>query len=66
MAIAIGISMEKLAKTSFNIHKFSKQHNIERSTNHFSVKLDHSYLQFSFDIMILTQIFNISYFEQKR
>ena len=27
---------------------------------------EHSYLQFTFDFMTLTQNFNISYFEQKR
>ena len=27
---------------------------------------DHSYLQFTFDFIILTQSFNISYFEQKK
>ena len=27
---------------------------------------DHSYLQFTFDFMTLTQNFNISYFKQKR
>ena len=27
---------------------------------------DHSYLQFTFDFMTLTQNFNINYFEQKR
>ena len=44
---------------------FSTQKNTEQVLITSVSSSDHFYLQFSFDFMILTQNFSISYFEQK-